>query len=344
MFPTVKNLIVSLVILTSGAAFADPITWQVSADGRTVHVAGLDVPTHAELRVAGESRGVKLNTGVANGDGFALGLTWPLLPATEYDLVLGEAENARILSIALPDLAVGPALVQRVSPAGQILPANTLRIYVLFESPMARGNASRYVRLLDADGRLVPDAFLNIGVELWSADQTRLTMLLDPGRIKRGVGPNKALGLALEPGQSYAIEVAAGMPDAQNRPLIDSHRHWFAVGASEREQITPSKWSANVGDTELQLTFDRPMDEVSVLRNISLLDADNHRIVASAHMVDRTLTFTLPQGSGRTPHKLFVAAGLEDVAGNTLCAAFDVEAGVGRTCRKGVALDLLDLK
>lgn len=339
-----RHLAVLLALLANGMASAEPLALQVSADGETIFIHGLAAPEQAELRTAGATRGVSLKPEPTNSHAFSLALDWPLMPATDYELVLGSAEQARIVPVTLSTQSSQPAQVLRVSPGVATLPANTLRLYVHFDAPMARGSASQFIRLLDAKGRVIPDAFLNIGVELWSADQTRLTVLLDPGRIKRGVGPNRALGLALEPGQRHAIEVMAGMPDARNRPLKDGHRHWFSVGAAERAQIVPAEWSASMGVTELTVTFDRPMDEASVLRHIGLLDAGGERVFAAADMSGRILTFTLPDAGNAHPHKLFVAAGLEDAAGNTLCAAFDVEAGEGRTCRTGVTIDLLDFE
>ena len=43
--------------------------------------------------------------------------------------------------------------------------------------------------------------WIGINQELWDPGMQRLTLLLDPGRIKRGVGPNLEAGLALERGE-----------------------------------------------------------------------------------------------------------------------------------------------
>jgi hypothetical protein len=50
---------------------------------------------------------------------------------------------------------------------------------------MSRGEAYRRVHLLDATGRPINLAFLEIEQELWDPEGRRLTLLFDPGRVKR---------------------------------------------------------------------------------------------------------------------------------------------------------------
>ncbi len=80
------------------------------------------------------------------------------------------------------------------------LPANLLRLYLNFDTPMARGQVAEFIHLVDAQGQEMPNAFLNLGIEFWSTDQRRLTILFDPGRLKQGVGPNAVIGPPLAPG------------------------------------------------------------------------------------------------------------------------------------------------
>ena len=65
----------------------------------------------------------------------------------------------------------------------------------------------------------MPLAFVEIEHGLWDPRQTRLTVLLHPGRIKRGVAPGERLGPPLRAGRSYRLVVDASMPDAAGRPL-----------------------------------------------------------------------------------------------------------------------------
>jgi hypothetical protein len=58
-----------------------------------------------------------------------------------------------------------------------------------------------------------PDAFLSFAEELWDPYRRRLTLLLDPARIKRGLVSHEALGYPLRPGQPTRF-VVDGMRDA----------------------------------------------------------------------------------------------------------------------------------
>ncbi len=109
--------------------------------------------------------------------------------------------------------------VTAVYPSADVLPENLLKLYVHFSTPMARGEAYRHVRLEDSAGRLVERPFLEIGEELWDPQGRRLTLLFDPGRIKRGLVPRQEEGPILEEGKAYTLRVDADWPDADGRPL-----------------------------------------------------------------------------------------------------------------------------
>ena len=84
-----------------------------------------------------------------------------------------------------------------------------LRFYLEFDRPMPRGDVYKYVRLLNEKGDKVPLPFLEIDDELWNADQTRLTLLIDPGRIKKEVKPRIDLGPVFEAGRNTRSSSAA---------------------------------------------------------------------------------------------------------------------------------------
>ena len=81
--------------------------------------------------------------------------------------------------------------VNHIFPSGGCLPENLLRFYVCFSNSMQRGRVRSKISLLGPDGEPAPDALYRAPVELWDRSMRRLTILLDPGRLKRGVGPNR---------------------------------------------------------------------------------------------------------------------------------------------------------
>ena len=61
-------------------------------------------------------------------------------------------------------------------------------------SSMQRGRVRSEISLLGPDGKPALDVLYRAPVELWDRSMRQLTILLDPGRLKRGVGPNRELG------------------------------------------------------------------------------------------------------------------------------------------------------
>jgi hypothetical protein len=115
--------------------------------------------------------------------------------------------GALLAAMALASSSAAPHAVS-ISPAASSIPANALRLYVTFDRP-ARGIVTmRDIRLLDAAGRTVDGAFMDFGQELWSPDGRRLTVLFDPGRVKRDVEGNGDSAAPLQVGQSLTVEIS----------------------------------------------------------------------------------------------------------------------------------------
>ena len=67
------------------------------------------------------------------------------------------------LTIIVPAEQPGPqSEVVHVYPSSGMLPENNLRFYIHFSESMARGEAYQHLRLLDAKGRMIEEAFLEI--------------------------------------------------------------------------------------------------------------------------------------------------------------------------------------
>ena len=126
---------------------------------------------------------------------------YPLTPGVQYRAVYrpvgGSPIEARFDG---PKAIASPATrVEKMYPSADTLPANQLKLYLEFSQPMSRGGIWSHIHLIRDDGTAVALPFLEINQELWNPDQTRLTVLFDPGRIKRGVTPQVEMGEVLEP-------------------------------------------------------------------------------------------------------------------------------------------------
>jgi hypothetical protein len=222
-----------------------------------------------------------------------------------------------------------PTEVTNIFPSSDLLPENLLRFYVCFSNPMRRGRVLGEIALFDAEGKPAADALYRAPVELWDRTMRRLTVLLDPGRLKRWVGPNVELGPPLKAGEKYILEVGAGLTDLYGRPLGASFRKHFIVGEPIREPISVGSWqivSPLAGSRQpLVLTFPEPLDWALLFHTIKIQSADglamDGRIIIDQCETRWTFTPTSPWKSGF--YFLRVESGLEDVCGNNLTGAFD---------------------
>ena len=107
---------------------------------------------------------------------------------------------------------------------------------------MQRGRALEEIALLGSEGQPVADALYRPPVELWDRTMLHLTVLLDPGRLKRWVGPNLELGPPLKAGQKYTLEIGSGMTDLYGRPLREPFRKDFALAIPNGSTSRLSRW------------------------------------------------------------------------------------------------------
>jgi hypothetical protein len=222
--------------------------------------------------------------------------------------------------------------VVQLYPTADRLPVNLLRIYLHFSAPMSMGEAYQRVHLLDEEGQQVQDALLVVAgdKELWDPEHRRLTMLFDPGRIKRDLRPNLEAGLPLREGHSFTIVVDSTWQDAQGRPLQRAFRKRFTVVAADRVSPHTQDWQLTpprAGSRDpLTLRFPEPLDQALLERLLSVRGATG--LVMGTVTVDENETRwsfvpDAPWQSGN--YTVDVGTELEDVAGNNLRRLFDVD-------------------
>jgi hypothetical protein len=227
----------------------------------------------------------------------------------------------------IPSRAATPlTFVERVYPTGTEIPENHLKFYVEFSTPMSRGLAWKHIHLLKADGTPVDLPFLEIEQEMWDAGAKRLTVLFDPGRIKRGVKPLEDIGPAIESGHSYALVIDREWPDATGAPLVRSYRKEFRVTTADREPIDPSEWqlgTVSPGTREaLTITFPEPLDAALAARLIRVRGVSGRVSLTSA---ERQWQFEPDRPWQSGDYFILVDSSLEDLAGNKVGRPFDVD-------------------
>lgn len=223
-----------------------------------------------------------------------------------------------------------PRLV-RFSPSQSIIPANTLRMYLSFSEPMARGQLKQHISLIRSDGSVVDSPFLNLETELWDSSQKRLTLLFDPGRIKQGVGPNQEKGEPLVPGERLQLVINKQFKSAHGMPLATDATVSFVVGAPVYRHIDTKNWVLNAPTVlthePLSLSFDRIIDQGHIYQFFKVLNAAGKVVSGSVSSDGGGWSFTPHHVWQDDEHQLSIDSRLEDVSGNTLYHAFDAKSG-----------------
>jgi hypothetical protein len=257
---------------------------------------------------------------------------YPVAPGVQYRAVFHPPGGGTAVERMLdgPPLNRTPMTrVERVYPTADVLPSNTLRLYIYFSAPMSRGEAGARVHLLDQSGKELRDIFLP-GEELWDPDNRRLTMTFDPGRIKRGLTSNETIGPPIADGKRYTLVVDSHFRDARGVPLVEDFRKTFRGGPAVRVAPDPKDWRVTppVAGTSgaLVVDFHRPMNYTLLQRTLSVA-GPNGRVAGTVSVgrAEAEWRFT-PQGAWAPgAYKLIVDTSLEDLAGNKIDQPFDID-------------------
>lgn len=223
-----------------------------------------------------------------------------------------------------------PPTVQAVYPSSDVLPENLLKFYIHFSAPMSRGEAYKRIHLMHA-GVEVLDPFLELGEELWNVDQTRFTLFIHPGRIKRGVKPREDSGLPMIDGKEYSLQIDEAWLGADRQPLATNHVKKFRVVASDEEQPDPVTWkieTPKAGTRQpVTLTFNESLDHAMLNRVLQVRDpageAVDGKVAVSEH--ETLWSFEPTQPWKRSDYVIEIATNLEDLTGNSIARPFETK-------------------
>jgi len=221
------------------------------------------------------------------------------------------------------------AEVEHIYPSSDKLPENLLRLYVCFSNPMQRGRVEAEISVLGSDGEPVADVLYRAPVELWDRSMRCLTILLDPGRLKRGVGPNRELGPPLKSGELYSLVVGTGMTDSFGRQLSEAVYKRFRVTDAVRVPVAVAQWEIGLPETNsrrpLVLMFPSPLDWAQLQYSITVISEDEQLIDGkiAVDQFEKRWAFTPAAPWAPGSYQVRIASGLEDVCGNNLLGAFD---------------------
>ena len=220
-------------------------------------------------------------------------------------------------------LLAAPAFGQVTYPSGSVVPANLLRVSIVFPTPQGAGQTPT-VWLSKADGTEIAGAFYP--QRLWSTDGRTLTIYLDPGRVKTGLVERAEHGPILMMGEQ--VELRLGPQTLKTWTVGDLQERRISPDFAA---MTPPRAKTR---TPLRLNFANPIDWQG--RDlIAVQGPDGRRFDGRAVLVhgERTWSFTPshPWSSGQFMVRL--NGDLEDPEGNRLSSGFETK--VGRAASPG---------
>ena len=273
-----------------------------------------------------------LGTHAVEGGTLVFHPRYPLAAGVKYRAVFRQpGRQAAVERIIDGPLLVPapPTRVERVYPSADVLPSNTLRLYVYFSAPMSRGEVSARLHVLDDSGKELKDVLLP-GQELWDPNNQRLTMTFDPGRIKRGLESNTTMGPPIGEGKRYTLVIDRGWLDARGLPLAEGFRKDFRGGPPVRVPPDPRQWKLTPPRAGTQVPFvvdfGRSMN-YPLLQRMLQVSGPRGRVAGSI-AVDRNETvwrFTPNAPWAAGAYQLVIDAEMEDIAANRIGQPFDID-------------------
>jgi len=238
----------------------------------------------------------------------------------------------------LAGLSVARAATVEIHPAGPTVPENLLRIELRFAQPQRLPFDVQRLKLTDARGEEIENALLDL--TLPSADGRRITVLMDPGRVKSGVGPNLDAGRALRAGDVVRLRID---DDAVGRsPVVKQWR----VASAVSHPIEAAAWrltAPRAGSRDPLIVDLREPISSSGEGLIAVLDPSGRPVRGTTALggADAVWRFTpfRPWSSGR--HSVVTHPELEDPAGNRRCAPFEQLRGSKVRCDTGAAVEFV---
>jgi hypothetical protein len=137
---------------------------------------------------------------------------FPLAAGVHYRVIFQPSRGAPGSLVRLGRSVPRPrASAVKIYPSVDVLPSNTLRMYIELSAPMNRCDARKHISMLDGNGKELPEPFLVIEQEPRDPPNQRLTR---PSRLSRL--PDCAIGGPLE-ADSSRVRPPLQMKEARTR-------------------------------------------------------------------------------------------------------------------------------
>ena len=159
----------------------------------------------------------------------------------------------------------------------------------------------------------------------------RLTVLLDPGRIKQGLAAHEHWGLALNQGDHYRLMIHQDLQSRMGTSIGKDSVFPFSVIKEDKDSPQLGEWTIHSplpGQLDpLMIEFDEPLDRAQCFRWIKVVNELGATIDGTFDMNNHeNIGLFTPRHPWQTgKYLLKVYNQLEDRAGNSIRKPFEVE-------------------
>jgi len=231
----------------------------------------------------------------------------------------------------------GP-FVEEVYPTTSQIPENILRFYVYFSEPIKDGSTIKSIHIFNEDNIEVnlydtnssaTGIFLETLEELWSPDYQRITLILDPGRVKTGLDANLELGRSFESGKKYTMEIDTEIEALSGEKLVKKFRKEFEVVSEDRIPPNDDNWKIVIPKENtfdpLRIEFNDILDHAQMISFIRVYDSSNSSLQGEVKFKNNESVWEFYSNSKweKGNYSIKIDVRLEDLAGNNIQGKFD---------------------
>lgn len=215
-----------------------------------------------------------------------------------------------------------------IYPTTDSIPVNILRFYIQFSAPIQEMDILKHIELLDENNKNITGVFYENQYELWNENRTKVTLIVDPGRVKLGLLANNKMGRAFDEGKNYSLKIDSLLLGFNNQPLANSYSKKFTA---VKEDIVPpdtKKWKLSLpisNTTEpIVIDFKDKIDHISANTLIKIF-RDNKEIKGKMFLQnhEQKAIFIPYKKFKKGSYQLIVNYRLEDIAANSVNQVFD---------------------
>jgi len=240
--------------------------------------------------------------------------------------------NDQLVKVILPNDSKNtpPTKVLTVYPTINVLPENLLKFYIHFSNKMSEAQSAKYITLLKNGKDTVRRAFLDLQPELWDKDNSLLTIWIEPGRLKRDLGPNRILGPTLEAGNDYSLIISKEWKNQKGMALVHDYVKRFEVIEADREYPKIKNWDIDIpkshSNQPLNINFNEPLDYILAGEVIDII-GERKWMTGQINVFPDGRQWSFIPDEMWLPgnYTIRVKTKLEDLAGNNLNRLFDTD-------------------